>query len=199
MTIKAQIRKESGKGIAREIRNADNIPAVIYGAGKKAEALTISSYDLMMDMQKGNFFSQTQTLDVNGKEVEVLARDLQRNPVTDRIIHADFLRFNAKKAVKVKVPLRLLNAEKAPGVKLGGIPQLVISSLEISCLAKDIPTEITFDIAHLKVGESVKLAEITLPEKVTATTKQNLTLGSVVPTRQTSIAQKEAEAEDSAE
>lgn len=193
MTMKAITRKDSGKGIAKEVRSEGNIPAVVYGAGKKATPISLSSYDLMMDMQKGNFFSTTQTLEIDGKEEQVLVRDLQRNPVTDNIIHADFLRFNAKKAVKVRVPLVLLNAEQSAGVKLGGVPQLVISSLEVSCLAKDIPTSITVDIAHLKVSESVKLDEITLPEKVNATSKQNLTLASVVPTRQTAIAQKEAE------
>lgn len=195
MTIKAQKRSESGKGIARDIRNEGNIPAVIYGAGKKATPVSISAYDLMMDMKKGNFFSTIQTLDVDGKQEQVLARDLQRDPVKDTIIHADFLRFNAKKAVKVKVPLVLLNAAKAPGVKIGGVPQLVISALEVSCLAKDIPTSIEVDIAHLKVSESVRLDEITLPDTVKATTKQNLSLASVVPTRQTALAQKDEGAE----
>jgi len=191
MTMKAQARKDSGKGIAREVRSEGNIPAVVYGAGKKATPISLSSYDLMMDMQKGNFFSTVQTLEIDGKEEGVLVRDLQRHPVTDKIIHADFLRFNAKKPVKVRTPLVLLNADQAPGVKLGGVPQLVIASLEVSCLAKDIPTSISVDIAHLKVSESVKLNEITLPEKVVAVSKQNLTLASVVATRQTALAQKE--------
>jgi large subunit ribosomal protein L25 len=144
----------------------------------------------MMDMQKGNFFSTVQTLEIDGKEEEVLVRDLQRHPVTDVVIHADFLRFNAKKAVKVAVPLVLLNAAKSPGVKLGGVPQLVISALEVSCLAKDIPTSIEVDIAHLKVSESVRLNDIELPAGVKATSKQNLSLASVVATRQTALAQR---------
>jgi large subunit ribosomal protein L25 len=190
MTMKATKRTESGKGIAREVRNEGNIPAVVYGAGKAATSINLSSYDLMMDMQKGNFFSTVQTLEIDGKEEDVLVRDLQRHPVTDVVIHADFLRFNAKKAVKVAVPLVLLNAAQAPGVKLGGVPQLVISALEVSCLAKDIPTSISIDIAHLKVSESVRLNDIELPAGVTATSKQNLSLASVVATRQTALAQR---------
>lgn len=191
MTIKAQVRNESGKGIAREVRNEGSIPAVVYGASKKATPITLTSYDLMMEMQKGNFFSTVQTLDIDGKEENVLVRDLQRHPVSDKIIHADFLRFNAKKPVKVKTPLVLLGADQAPGVKLGGVPQLVIASLEVSCLAKDIPLSIDVSIAELKVGESVRLDQIELPKGVTATTKQNLSLASVVATRQTAIAQRE--------
>lgn len=190
MTMKATKRTESGKGIAREVRNEGNIPAVVYGAGKAATSINLSAYDLMMDMQKGNFFSTVQTLEIDGKEEEVLVRDLQRHPVTDVVIHADFLRFNAKKAVKVAVPLVLLNAAKSPGVKLGGVPQLVISALEVSCLAKDIPTSIEVDIAHLKVSESVRLNDIELPAGVKATSKQNLSLASVVATRQTALAQR---------
>lgn len=190
MTMKASKRTESGKGIAREVRNEGNIPAVVYGAGKAATPINLSAYDLMMDMQKGNFFSTVQTIEIDGKDEDVLVRDLQRHPVSDKIIHADFLRFNAKKPVKVKVPLVLLGADKAPGVKLGGVPQLVISALEVSCLAKDIPTSISVDMSHLKVSESVRLNEITLPEGVTATSKQNLSLASVVATRQTALAQR---------
>jgi large subunit ribosomal protein L25 len=191
MTIKAQAKQESGKGIARDVRNSGNIPAVIYGAGKKATPITMSSYDLMIQMNKGNFFSTVQTLEVDGKSEDVLVRDLQRHPVNDKIIHADFLRFNPKKPVKIKTPLILTGAAKSAGVKLGGVPQLVISSLEVSCLAKDIPTSITVDIEHLKVGESVRLNEITLPEGVKAVSTQNLSLASVVATRQTALAQKE--------
>lgn len=190
MTMKATKRTESGKGIAREVRNEGNIPAVVYGAGKPATSINLSSYDLMMDMNKGNFFSKVQTLEIDGKEEQVLVRDLQRHPVSDNVIHADFLRFNAKKAVKVAVPLVLLGADKSPGVKLGGVPQLVIAALEVSCLAKDIPTSIEVDIAHLKVSESVRLDEIELPKGVKATSKQNLSLASVVATRQTALAQR---------
>jgi large subunit ribosomal protein L25 len=188
--MKASKRAESGKGIAREVRNEGNIPAVVYGAGKAATPINLSAYDLMMDMQKGNFFSTVQTVEIDGKEENVLVRDLQRHPVSDKIIHADFLRFNAKKPVKVKTPLVLLGAEKSPGVKLGGVPQLVISSLEVSCLAKDIPTSIEVDIAHLKVSESVRLNDIELPAGVKAVSKQNLSLASVVATRQTALAQR---------
>jgi large subunit ribosomal protein L25 len=188
--MKATKRTESGKGIAREVRNEGNIPAVVYGAGKPATSINLSSYDLMMDMNKGNFFSKVQTLEIDGKEEQVLVRDLQRHPVSDNVIHADFLRFNAKKAVKVAVPLVLLGADKSPGVKLGGVPQLVIAALEVSCLAKDIPTSIEVDIAHLKVSESVRLDEIELPKGVKATSKQNLSLASVVATRQTALAQR---------
>jgi large subunit ribosomal protein L25 len=188
--MKATKRTESGKGIAREVRNEGNIPAVVYGAGKPATSINLSAYDLMMDMNKGNFFSKVQTLEIDGKEEQVLVRDLQRHPVSDNVIHADFLRFNAKKAVKVAVPLVLLGADKSPGVKLGGVPQLVIAALEVSCLAKDIPTSIEVDIAHLKVSESVRLNEIELPEGVKATSKQNLSLASVVATRQTALAQR---------
>ena len=190
MTMKATKRTESGKGIAREVRNEGNIPAVVYGAGKPATSINLSAYDLMMDMNKGNFFSKVQTLEIDGKEEQVLVRDLQRHPVSDNVIHADFLRFNAKKAVKVAVPLVLLGADKSPGVKLGGVPQLVIAALEVSCLAKDIPTSIEVNIAHLKVSESVRLDEIELPEGVKATSKQNLSLASVVATRQTALAQR---------
>ncbi|MCP4356148.1 MAG: 50S ribosomal protein L25/general stress protein Ctc [Proteobacteria bacterium] len=193
MTMKAQSRSESGKGIASSIRNEGMIPAVVYGAGKKATPISLDSHDLMMDMKKGNFFSTVQSVEIDGKEEQVLVRDLQRHPVSDKVIHADFLRFKANKAVKVKTPLILLNAENSAGVKLGGIAQVVISSLEVSCLAKNIPTGIEIDIAHLKVGDSVKLDEITLPENVQAIAKQNLTLASVVPTRQTALAQQDGD------
>jgi len=196
MTMKAQSRTESGKGIASSIRNEGLIPAVVYGAGKKATPISLDAHDLMMDMNKGNFFSTVQTVEIDGEEEQVLVRDLQRNPVSDKVIHADFLRFKANKPVKVKAPLVLRNAAKAPGVKLGGIAQLVVSALEVSCLAKNIPTGIEVDIAHLKVGDSVKLDEITLPENVKATAKQNLTLASVVATRQTALAQKSGNGEE---
>ncbi len=169
IALKAESRTQSGKGAARAIRKENKIPGVIYGMGKTPELVAMSSHGVMMAMQKGGFFNHIIDLTVDGAVQQVLAREAQRNPVSDNIIHLDFLRFNPKATITINVPLELVDEDKCPGVKEGNLPQLTMHELEIECRADSIPEVIQVSVAGLHTGQSVSLGDLKLPEGVKAT------------------------------
>lgn len=169
IALKAESRTLSGKGAARAIRKENKIPGVIYGMGKTPDMVAMTSHGVMMAMQKGGFFNHIIDLEVDGKVQQVLAREAQRNPVNDKIIHLDFLRFNPKALITINVPLELVDEDKCPGVKEGNLPQLAMHELEVECRADSIPEIIYVSVAGLHTGQSISLGELKLPEGVTAT------------------------------
>lgn len=169
IVLKAESRTQSGKGAARAIRRENKIPGVIYGMGKTPAMVAMTSHGVMMAMQKGGFFNHIIDLTIDDKVEQVLAREAQRNPVTDNIIHLDFLRFNPKATITIEVPLELIDEDKCPGVKEGNLPQLAMHELEVECRADAIPEVIYVSVAGLHTGQSISLGELKLPDGVTAT------------------------------
>jgi large subunit ribosomal protein L25 len=168
--FEAKAREDVGKGASRRLRRvAGEVPAIIYGGGEQPVPVTIPHKDLAHAIENEAFFSSIITLKVGGSEVSSVIKDLQRHPAKPRILHADFLRVRADQEITVRVPLRFVDEDKAIGVKQeGGIINHMINELEISCLPKHLPEFIEVFMAELKVGDSIHIADLALPEGVTS-------------------------------
>src|SRR5690554_4122519 len=160
--LEAKTRTDLGKGASRRLRRlADEVPAVIYGAGKDAASITLAHKDLLKATSQDAFFSQIVALKVDGKKEQVVVKALQRHPSRPRILHVDFQRVKASEALQVRIPVVLVNEEQCKGVKLGGGTIIrTMPELEISCLPKDLPDSLEVDVADLDVGESIHISQI---------------------------------------
>ncbi|MCP5405232.1 MAG: 50S ribosomal protein L25/general stress protein Ctc [Pseudomonadaceae bacterium] len=191
--ITAVAKAKQGKGSSRELRRNGFIPAVIYAKDGANTTLGIKLHDLEKALRMGHFFTTKQELVVDGKKLNVLARDIQRHPVTDVPVHIDFMAYNASQMVHANVAVEIKGQETSPGIKQGGVLQLIEASIEVVCRADSIPGEIVLDISALDIGESVHLSSIQLPEGVKpAVTDRDLTILSIVSTRTSNTADDEA-------
>ena len=165
--IKAESRKDEGKGASRRLRRAEFVPAVVYGAGQPPESIQIFHNTILLAAKNEWFFSSILDLNVDGKVQKVLVRDWQKHPFKQQMLHMDFLRINENEAVRVNVPLHFLNQEKSPAGKTSGV---VIShnltEVEVSCLPKDLPEFIELDLSDLKPGDIIHLSQVKLPKGV---------------------------------
>jgi large subunit ribosomal protein L25 len=165
--IKAQSRKDEGKGASRRLRHASFVPAVVYGAGQPPESIQIEHNTILLAAKNEWFFSSVLDLNVDGKVQKVLVRDWQKHPFKQLMMHMDFLRVNEKEAIRVNVPLHFLNQEKSAAGKTSGV---VIShnltEVEVSCLPKDLPEFIELDLGELNPGDIIHLSQLKLPKNV---------------------------------
>ena len=167
ITIKASKREGKGTGASRRLRRAGSVPGVIYGADKDAVSVQLDHKELFLQFRHEAFHASILTLDLEGKKEQVLLRDYQMHPVRSQILHIDFQRVSATEKIHVKVPLHFVNAEAAPGVKLGGgIVTHILTEADVSCLAKDLPEFIEVDLGNAEVGQTVHLSEVKLPKGV---------------------------------
>jgi len=166
--IKAQSRKDEGKGASRRLRHANFVPAVIYGAGLAPESIQIEHNTILLAAKQEWFFSSLLDLNVDGQVQKVLVRDWQKHPYKQLMMHMDFLRINENEVIRINVPLHFLNQDLSPASKTGGV---VIShnltEVEVSCLPKDLPEFIALDLSALKEGDIVHLSQLVLPANVT--------------------------------
>ncbi len=165
--IKAQSRKDEGKGASRRLRRASFVPAVVYGADKPPQSIQIEHNTILLAAKHEWFFSSVLDLNVDGDVQKVLVRDWQKHPFKQLMMHMDFLRINENEAVRVNVPLHFLNQEKSLAGKTSGV---VIShnltEVEVSCLPKHLPEFIELDLGNLKEGDIIHLSQLTLPANV---------------------------------
>lgn len=168
--LEASPRQDAGKGASRRLRRlADQIPAIIYGAGKDPANIAIDHKQILHAVENEAFFSHVITLKVGGKEESVVLKDLQRHPSKPRIMHADFLRVSADQPIHVRVPLHFINEQKCVGVRLGGgVLDHLLTALDVTCLPKDLPEFIEVDVADLEVGQSLHIADLMLPQGVSS-------------------------------
>lgn len=165
--INAVKRDVKGTGASRRLRRAGTVPGVVYGGGKDAVSLEINAKELFLQFRHETFHASVLSLILDGKKENVLLRDFQMHPVRNTIQHVDFQRVSASEKIHVKVPFHFVNADVAPGVKVGGgIVAHVQTEADVSCLAKDLPEFIEVDVAHLEIGHSVHLSQIKLPKGV---------------------------------
>ena len=165
--LKAQARSGVGKGAARALRREGLIPAVIYGDKKEPLPISLSFNEAMKRIYAGGFLSRIITVDVDGDKHQVLPRDYQLDPVKDQVLHVDFLRVSGNTNINVQVPVRFLNEEASPGIKRGGVLNIVHHTLDLTVSASAIPEAIEVDLTGLDVGDSVHLSNIKLPAGVT--------------------------------
>ena len=171
LAIDAKLRSDLGKGASRRLRRgADEIPAIIYGAGKEPAPLTLIRKDLEKALENEAFYSQVIDVNVEGSVQQAILKDLQRHPAKNKVMHADFLRVDANKPVKVHVPLHFINEEKCHGVKIeGGIIEHLLVEIEIQSLPKDIPEYIEVDMLEVTTADIIHISDLKLPEGVVST------------------------------
>ncbi|MBT3643517.1 MAG: 50S ribosomal protein L25/general stress protein Ctc [Gammaproteobacteria bacterium] len=166
--LNAETRADLGKGASRRLRlHADLVPAIIYGAGKDPQSLSIPHKDLMKATENEAFFSHILTINVGGEKQSAIIKDLQRHPSKVRIMHADFQRILLDQAITVEVPFHFLNEESCVGVKTGG-GQIShnMTQITISCLPGNLPEYIEVDLEAVEIGEALHMSDIQLPEGV---------------------------------
>jgi large subunit ribosomal protein L25 len=165
--INAVKRDVKGTGASRRLRRAGNVPGVVYGGSKEAVTIELNHKELFLQFRHEAFHASILDLILDGKKESVLLRDYQMHPVRNTIQHIDFQRVSTTEKIHVKVPFHFINADVAPGVKLGGgIVAHILTEADVSCLAKDLPEFIEVDVAKLEMGHSVHLSEIKLPKGV---------------------------------
>lgn len=164
LNLLAKKRDRAGKGASRAIRREGLVPAVIYGDKTPAMGITVDHIALFKMLNTGHFMNSVVTIDVDGKKLPTIPKDVQFHPVTDRVLHVDFLRVSANSLVEVAVPVSYVEEEKSPGIKLGGVLNIIHHELKIKVKATAIPEEIVVSVAGLEVGDSIHLDQIKLPE-----------------------------------
>jgi large subunit ribosomal protein L25 len=164
--LNAELRTDKGKGASRRLRrNADMIPAILYGAGEEPISLTLAHKDIHKACENEAFFSHIISINAGGKSQQAIVKDLQRHPAKDRIMHADFLRIQMDQTITVEVPLHFLNDESCVGVRQsGGNVSHNMTSIEISCLPGDLPEFIEVDINDLDLGDAIHMSDLKLDE-----------------------------------
>ena len=196
-TIAAERRERAGKGPARAARRAGRVPGVIYGDKKDPAMVTLDPRQLDRELKTGGFLATIYNIEVDRAKERVLPRDVQFDPVTDRPLHVDFLRVSAATSVTVQVPVNFLNEEESPGLKRGGLLNVVRHEIEMNCRADAIPSAIDVDLTGLDIGDSIHISMISLPDGVEPTiTDRDFTVATIAaPT----LAVEEEEAEEGEE
>lgn len=178
--LKAEARAQVGKGSARELRRNGLIPAVIYGDNKDPISVSLSRKDVTKKIHEGGFLTTLVTIEVDGKKHSVLPKDYQLDPVRDFLMHVDFLRVSKNTQVTVEVPVHFENEEKSPGLKRGGVLNVVRHTVECHCPANSIPDSIIVDLTGLEIGDGIHISHVKLPEGVEPTiTDRDFTIATV--------------------
>jgi len=166
-TINAEPRDDAGKGASRRLRRAGRVPAIVYGGGKDARAVTLDHDFLRKAVDDEAFYTHILDLKADGKADKVVVRDVQRHPAKPEILHVDFLRVSEKEELRISIPLHFINEESSPaGKKAGVIISHYLTDVEILCLPGDLPEYIDVDMSEIDAGESIHLSELELPEGV---------------------------------
>ena len=180
VAFKATTRDRVGKGAARELRRQGLIPAVIYGDKKPPLAIAIPYKDAMLKIYAGGFLSHVIEIDVAGEIHKVIPRDYQLDPVRDFAQHVDFLRIGAGSRLTLEVPVHFANQEQSPGLKRGGVLNIVRHSVEVTCPADAIPEELVLDLSTAQVGDSLHISAVSLPAGVKPTiTDRDFTIATI--------------------
>lgn len=182
--LTAEVRERAGKGIARALRREDKIPAVIYGGKKEPAPIAIPAHDMSIEYNKGGIMTKICKVSLAGKEELVLARDVQIHPVTDRVLHVDFLRVTEKTKVVVSVPVVFINQDKSPGIEEKAVLNVIRHTVDLKCSARNIASEIEVDMTGLEMGDAARYSHAILPEgSAFADTDRDYTIVTLVSSR----------------
>ena len=180
ISLAAEPRERAGKGAARATRRAGRIPAVIYGNKETPSMVSIHPIDLMHQIRGGGFFSKVYEIEADGKKHRVLPRDIQLHPVTDQPIHVDFMRFSKTTRLVVEVPVIFVGEEECPGLRQGGVLNVVRHAIEMRASPDSIPESVEIDLSGYNVGDSVHISSATLPGDVELTvTDRDFTVATI--------------------
>jgi large subunit ribosomal protein L25 len=199
-SLGAEPRARAGKGAARQTRRDGRVPGVIYGNKQDPVMISLEPKELVRELHKSGFFATLFDVQLDGAKHRVLPRDVQFDPVTDKPIHVDFLRVSADTKVHVEVPVIFQNDFASPGIKRGGVLNIVRHEIELVCAADSIPHELLVDLTGLDIGDSVHISAIKLPEGVVpAIADRDFTVATIVaPSAQKGEAAEEAAAAEAA-
>ena len=176
------IDRSKETGSTHSLINKGMIPGIVYGKGTTPTKIAFEDKILLKLMHTGSFYSTILDIDIEGKTEKVLPKQLQYHPVTDKLIHFDFLRVQNDTKVTVEVPVEFLNQDICPGLKKGGVLNLVRREVELNCNANNIPNKLQFDLINSEIGDSIKISNIALPEEVKPTiTDRDFVVATLVP------------------
>jgi large subunit ribosomal protein L25 len=181
LTLPAEARERAGKGASRVLRREGRVPAVIYGGKEEPTPIHVEAKELVRQLGTGHFMNSIVMVEVGGKSVRTLPKDVAFDPVTDRPIHVDFLRLAKDAKIHVAVPVLFINEEASPGLKKGGVLNVVRHELELVCDSDKIPDDIQIDVTGKDVGDSIHISEVTLPAgSESAITDRDFTIATLV-------------------
>ena len=180
LTLPAEARERAGKGASRALRRDGRVPAVIYGDKKDPVSIHVEEKLLSKMLSTGHFMNSVVMIDAGGATHRTLPKDVTFHPVTSRPIHVDFLRVSKEARVTVAVPVEFVNAEKSPGLKRGGMLNIVRHEIEVECGAEEIPEHITVDLEGYDLGDSIHISSVKLPSGVAPTiTDRDFTVATI--------------------
>lgn len=183
--LNAVKREKAGKGASRALRRAGNIPCVIYGDKKAPVMIAIAEKDLVAQLAKRGFWTHQFEINADGEKIRTICQDVQYHVLTDRPVHADFLRISKDAKLTMEIPLRFLNEEAAVGIKNGGVLNIVHRSVEVLCSADNIPEAFELDIAQMAIGDVMTTAQLSLPAGVQLVDEEEKTLVTIAePTKE---------------
>ena len=165
-TLYAENRTTTGTSAARALRRKGRLPAVVYGTSAPPRNISLDARELHRLTSQPGFYSRVFALDVEGEKERILPRDLARNPVTDAILHADFMRVSESSEISVMVSVRFKDEDKCPGLKMGGIVNVVRRQIELLCRADSIPPHVEVSLQEKEIGESIHISSVSLPKQV---------------------------------
>jgi large subunit ribosomal protein L25 len=181
LTLSAETRDRVGKGASRALRREGRVPAVIYGNKEDPVGIHVNERELMKLLMTGHFMNTVVMIDAGGTTTRTLPKDVAFDVVSDRPVHVDFLRISEHASVHVNVPIVFVDEEDSPGIKRGGVLNVVRHELELVCDAAEIPDEISISLAGLDVGDSLHISAVTLPKgAASAITDRDFTIATVV-------------------
>jgi len=198
LTLPAELRERAGKGASRALRRDGRVPAVIYGGKEEPVAIHVEAKELVRQLHTGHFMNSIVMVDLGGKKVRALPKDVALHPVTDRPIHVDFLRLAKDAKIQVAVPVLFVNEDDSPGLRKGGVLNVVRHELELICESDKIPDNITIDVAGLDVGDAIHISRVNLPAgSESAITDRDFTIATLVAP--SALKKSESEEEGGAE
>ena len=181
LTLPAETRERAGKGASRALRREGRVPAVIYGGKEEPTTIHVEEKALVKLLMTGHFMNSLVSIELGKDKVRTIPKDVALHPVTDRPTHVDFLRLAKGAKIDVSVPVVFVNEEASPGLKKGGVLNVVRHDLELVCDADKIPSEIEIDVTGKEVGDSIHISEIALPEgSESAITDRDFTIATLV-------------------
>jgi large subunit ribosomal protein L25 len=181
LTLSAEPRERAGKGASRALRREGRVPAVIYGDKQEAVTVHVEEKALVKLLMTGHFMNSVIEVEVGGKAQRTLPKDVAFHPVTDRPLHVDFMRLNKDSTVSVEVPVLFINEEMSPGLKRGGVLNIVRHELELICESDKIPDDIQIDVTGFDIGESIHISAVILPAgSKSAITDRDFTIATIV-------------------
>ena len=181
LTLSAETRDRAGKGASRALRREGRVPAVVYGNNQEPETIHVEEKALVKALGTGHFMNSVVEIEIGGKKTRTLPKDVAFHVVNDRPLHVDFLRISKDAKVEVAVPVHFVNEEASPGLKRGGVLNVVRHDLELVCDASKIPDEITIDVTGYDIGDSIHISNVTLPAgSVSAITDRDFTIATIV-------------------